>query len=225
MNAVILCGGQGTRLAPVWNGPKSLVPVGPRPFLHWQLDRLEQAGFTKATLLTGSGHDAISLALRSWSGEMSVETRRDPLLVPPGSRWGTGSAVREFAATLRDPFLLLYGDVYPRGDISAPLRMGRAGRCVLTVSRSTIGNGNCKIEKGRVVDYGVKSQWLEAGCMCLWPRYFQVLSPLYRSDLPDWLHTFARAHIVDALEVPASLDVGYPDGLEKARKELLKREA
>ncbi|HOU92911.1 MAG TPA: NTP transferase domain-containing protein, partial [Polyangiaceae bacterium] len=51
MQAVILAGGLGTRLgARTASLPKSLIPVGGRPFVDWQLARLAACGFTEVLL-------------------------------------------------------------------------------------------------------------------------------------------------------------------------------
>jgi NDP-sugar pyrophosphorylase family protein len=43
MKALLLVGGQGTRLRPLTiHGPKSIVPIFNRPFLHYQLDLIKQ---------------------------------------------------------------------------------------------------------------------------------------------------------------------------------------
>ena len=43
MKALLLVGGQGTRLRPLTiHAPKSIVPIFNRPFLHYQLDLIKQ---------------------------------------------------------------------------------------------------------------------------------------------------------------------------------------
>ena len=47
MQAVIIAGGKGTRLLPLTYGsPKPMLPLLERPFLHWMVDRCQQAGIT-----------------------------------------------------------------------------------------------------------------------------------------------------------------------------------
>lgn len=51
MQALILAGGQGTRLRPLTlYTPKPIVPIANRPFLQYQLDILKEAGVTDVTL-------------------------------------------------------------------------------------------------------------------------------------------------------------------------------
>src|SRR5712691_2418191 len=54
MKALILAGGEGTRLRPLtYTTPKSLLPICNRPFLEHQLLWMRRHGITEAMLLTG----------------------------------------------------------------------------------------------------------------------------------------------------------------------------
>ena len=71
VNAVILAGGKGSRLAARGRGlPKPLVPVNGKPLLDYQLELLARHGATQVTLLCGYG----AAAIRDFAGD--------------GSRWG-----------------------------------------------------------------------------------------------------------------------------------------
>ena len=61
--AVLLLGGLGTRIAPLFPGiPKALVPVNGRPFLEIQLLWLRRSGFTR--ILLAAGH--LADHLQAW---------------------------------------------------------------------------------------------------------------------------------------------------------------
>ena len=61
MDAIILCGGLGTRLAPVVSTlPKSLAPVAGRPFLDYLLAWLRSTGIVDRVILA-TGHLAGSI--------------------------------------------------------------------------------------------------------------------------------------------------------------------
>src|SRR3712207_7334550 len=64
MQAVVLVGGQGTRLRPVtYDIPKSLVPLRNRPFMGYMLDFLRGAGLDGAVLSLGYLPDPIQAYL------------------------------------------------------------------------------------------------------------------------------------------------------------------
>jgi NDP-sugar pyrophosphorylase family protein len=116
--AVILAGGLATRLGEATRTtPKALLPVGGRPFLAWQLERIARSGFDRVLLLTGYLGDAIAAFVGDGSAfGVDVRTLSDgPKLL------GTAGALRRALDALDDDFLVTYGDSYLPFDYSAPL--------------------------------------------------------------------------------------------------------
>jgi len=111
--AVILCGGKGTRLGDrVRNLPKPLVPVDGRPVLDHIIGALEKAGINEFILAAGHLGEAIShyYATHPRLGS-SIEVMVEPTPL------GTGGALQFVADLLRDDFLLAYGDVFVDFDV------------------------------------------------------------------------------------------------------------
>src|SRR5579884_358592 len=109
MEAVVLVGGQGTRLRPLTlSTPKPMLPVAGLPFVTHQLTRLRAAGVEHVVLATSyraetfTEHfgDGSKLGLR-----VDFATESEPL--------GTGGGIRNVAALLdsagEDPVLILNG--------------------------------------------------------------------------------------------------------------------
>jgi NDP-sugar pyrophosphorylase family protein len=112
--AVIICGGQGTRLRDVvTDRPKALVDVCGRPFIEWQLLSLAQRDQVRHVILaTGHLADAIEhhFGENAWCGlSLSYSREAEPL--------GTAGALRLAALRSSSPRLLvLNGDTYCRYD-------------------------------------------------------------------------------------------------------------
>jgi NDP-sugar pyrophosphorylase family protein len=110
---VILAGGLGTRLRPITEKvPKPLVPVGGKPYLHWQLLDLKNQGYRDVLLLVSYlgeqieaefGHSAYGL-------NISYSYEPEPL--------GTGGALKLASAQLRDEFVLVNGDSFLKAPFS-----------------------------------------------------------------------------------------------------------
>ncbi len=122
MQAVVLVGGEGTRLRPLTaHVPKPALTLVDRPFLAYVVEWLAGHGVDEIVLACGFLPDV----LRAELGEHEHEGVRLTYVVEPEPR-GTAGAIR-FAADalgdrLGDRFLALNGDVLADLDLSALLR-------------------------------------------------------------------------------------------------------
>ena len=118
MEAIVLAGGRGTRLAGmVPNLPKPMAPIAGRPFLAWLLDALEQAGFDRAILSTGFRAEAIQqhFGTRFGSIELFYSHEEEPL--------GTGGALLQAMQHVRERHVfVLNGDTFAAVDYAGMLQ-------------------------------------------------------------------------------------------------------
>ncbi len=127
--AVILAGGQGTRLRPLTLArAKPVVPLLNQPFLAWQLALLREHGVTDVILACSYRVEDVRQALGD-GGALGVRLRyvieTEPL--------GTGGGVRNAADLTRGTVFVLNGDVLTDADLSAMRRFHVSRR-----SRTTI---------------------------------------------------------------------------------------
>ncbi|HEX4753076.1 MAG TPA: NDP-sugar synthase [Solirubrobacterales bacterium] len=122
MQAIVLVGGEGTRLRPLTDSvPKPALTLVDRPFLAYMIEWLGAHGVTEVVLACGFLPDRLREAL----GEVEHEGVALTYVVEPDRR-GTAGAIR-FAAEalgdrLDDRFLALNGDVLTDLDLTALLR-------------------------------------------------------------------------------------------------------
>ena len=101
MQAVILCGGLGTRLKSVVTDiPKPMAPVRNFPFLHYIVEHLKVYGFDKFLFLTGYK----SKIIEEYFSEYDFSIENEPL--------GTGGALFNAFEKLQDEFFLINGDTF-----------------------------------------------------------------------------------------------------------------
>lgn len=121
MQAIVLVGGEGTRLRPLTNDvPKPALTLVDRPFLAYFVEWLGRHGVTEVVLACGFRPDVLRAAL----GEEEHGGVRLRYVVEPERR-GTAGAIRFAAEELGDDlderFLALNGDVLSDLDLSALL--------------------------------------------------------------------------------------------------------
>jgi mannose-1-phosphate guanylyltransferase len=133
--AVILVGGEGTRLRPITlEQPKAMVPIAGRPFLAHMLDRLAAAGVERVIFSCGYLPDPIRDTFGDAYAGMTLE-----YAVEPEPR-DTAGAIR-FAAYGRvtaGPFLALNGDVLAAADVADLMAFHRAAGAKATLTLTAV---------------------------------------------------------------------------------------
>jgi NDP-sugar pyrophosphorylase family protein len=129
MEAVILAGGQGTRLLPYTTDlPKALVPVGGKPVIEILLSRLKLGGVTKVHLAVNHLSEKIMTALGdgsrlgltiSYSHESEPLSTVGPLTLIP---------------SLPETFLVANADILTDLDIKSLVKSHHESGCKLTVA-------------------------------------------------------------------------------------------
>ena len=117
MQAVILVGGEGTRLRPLTSTvPKPVVPLVDRPFMAYMLEWLSGHGVTDVVLLMGY----LSTAVRNVLGDGTRWGLNIRYVEEPDPR-GTAGALKFAESLLEDRFYMLNGDVLTDIDLTAQL--------------------------------------------------------------------------------------------------------
>jgi histidinol-phosphate phosphatase family protein len=167
IQAVIFCGGLGTRLRPLTDLlPKPMAPVNGKPFLEHLLEQLAGQGCSRFLLLTGYLGDMI----RSHFGNGSswgwiIEYSHGAL------EWDTGRRLWEARAQLDTQFLLLYSDNFVQFKLPQLMDVHRKERVPLTLHLAPKPNGNIRmLSTGRIEAYdntrtGHNLNYVEVGYM------------------------------------------------------------
>lgn len=201
MKAVILCGGQGTRLREETEfRPKPLVPVGERPILWHIMKVLSHAGLRDFVLCLGYRGNMIKeyfLNYEAMTNDFTIclgkqgavrfhnaHSEQDfrVTLVDTGQATMTGGRVKRVREHVGDQACLVtYGDGVADVDTRALLEFHRAhGKlATLTAVRAPSRFGVLELDGGAVSHFAEKPQaegWVNAGFMVLEPSVFDYLS-------------------------------------------------
>ncbi len=133
MQAIVLVGGEGTRMRPLTRTiPKPLLPLVDRPFLQRLLEHLARHGVEEAILSSPYLEEAFGSFLREWSAVPRVQwvTEPDPL--------GTGGAVANAARAVGETFLVCNGDILTDLDVTGLVAAHRAAGAVATIALTSV---------------------------------------------------------------------------------------
>lgn len=152
MEAIVLAGGFGTRLAHIVSDvPKPMAPVCGRPFLRFILDDLQQKGVERVILAVGYKQDVI----RDYFGaqyrgmEIRYSSEDEPLF--------TGGAIKKALRLCREERVwVINGDTYFDVDLTAMAKQEAA--LVVAVKRLTDFSryGTVAVDGGRIVGFREK---------------------------------------------------------------------
>ena len=148
--AVVLCGGLGTRLKPYTNNiPKPMVSCNGKPFLWYLLHQLWEQGISNFILLTGYRAEQIKEYFNNgseWS--WNIQYSQGP------QEWDTGKRIWEAQEKLDEAFILLYSDNFVPFPLDRVLAFHEAGKLPLTFMVSPKSPGNIILNKlGTVEKY------------------------------------------------------------------------
>lgn len=136
MKAVILAGGEGTRLRPLTlTVPKPVVPVVDRPFLRHQLDLLAQVGITEIVFSVAYQPERIQAVFgdgERYGCRIHYAVEETPL--------GTGGAVKNAEPHLDEVTVVFNGDVLTDVDLPAVVRGHRESGAKATLVLTPVPN-------------------------------------------------------------------------------------
>lgn len=130
MQAIVLVGGEGTRLRPLTSStPKPALTLVDRPFLAYMIEWLAGHGVTEVVLACGFLPDVLREALSGEEERAGVGIRYVVEPEPLGTAGAIRFAADQLGDELEDRFLALNGDVLTDLDLGALLRAhGEGGR-------------------------------------------------------------------------------------------------
>ena len=129
MQALILAGGKGTRLRPLTvYTPKPIVPICNRPFLLYQIDTLKRAGVTDITLSLSYQPEKIEQIMGDGSNfgvKLKYTVEPQPM--------GTAGAYKFAEDLIREPTVVLNGDVLTDLDLKTVIRQHKEQKATATI--------------------------------------------------------------------------------------------
>lgn len=230
MTAVVLAGGQGTRLRQMLaDRPKVLAEVNGRPFLSFLLDQLTATGITNVTLCTGYLGEQIEAAYGSHYENMALTYSRE------SSPLDTAGAIRQALPLLGvGPVLVMNGDSFCDADFhaywAAYCSKGVEGMLLLTEVPDTTRFGQVKTDASdRILLFSEKGSapgagWINAGIYLLSHALLRLIPgdrrvSLEREMFPAWVENGLYACCVHA----PFIDIGTPDAYLNAERFMAER--
>lgn len=233
MQAVVLVGGQGSRLRPVtYDIPKALVPLRNRPFMGYMLDFLRSGGLDGAVLSLGYLPDPIQAYLEGkqdldgFSVDYAVEDRT------LGTAGGIKNAERYLDG---DTIVVVNGDVLTGTDLRKAIEIHKSTDALATITLTSVEDptayGLVEVDHDMVVHRFIEkpaadevtTNLVNAGIYVIEPEVLDMIPPgqevsIEREIFPELqMGGRLRAHITSAYW----RDIGTPRSYLAASHDVL----
>ena len=232
MKAVILVGGEGTRLRPLTcHTPKAMVPILNRPFLEHLLRYLEKHGVKDIILAMSYFPDPI----RSYFGD-GTQMGVQMTYVVEESPLGTAGAVKNAESLLDEPFIVFNGDILTEIDLTTMIRRHREIKPKVSIALTPVDNptlyGVVETDaEGRVKCFTEKPSWdkvssnmINAGIYIVEPEVLEHIPASNPSMFENYLFPRLLEMGEPILSYPSDaywIDIGTPEKYLKVHHDLL----
>jgi len=220
MKAMILAAGRGVRMRPLTDTtPKSLLAVGGKPLIAWQLEKLARAGFVELVINHAHLGHLIEAALGDGS-RFGLSIRYSAESEALETAGGIALALPSLGA---EPFLVINADSYSDYDYSrlpGLLLADRLAHLVLVDNPPQHPRGDFALEAGRVREAG-RRMLTFSGIGVYAPRLFSGIPPRAKVPLAPLLRKAMAADRVSGEHYRGRWhDVGTAERLQALDTEL-----
>ena len=234
MKAVILAGGEGTRLRPLTlSAPKPVVPVVDRPFLRHQLDLLAGAGVSEVVFSVAYQPERVEAVFGDGTG-LGIRIRYAVESTP----LGTGGAVKNAEPLLDERTIVLNGDVLMDLDLASVVARHDAEQASATIVLTPVPNPSAyglveTDDQGRVLRFlekpkaeDIRTNNINAGVYILETRVLDLMPPgvkysIERGFFPSLLE---RGDLVlGPVHEGYWIDIGTPEKYLQVHSDILAR--
>lgn len=235
MMAIVLAGGEGTRLQPLtYKRPKPMMPVAGRPCIDYVIRSLVDSGFQEIVVTTAYLSDTLIKAIgdaEDYNASILYSFEAKPA--------GTAGAVRRVANFIDDTFVVAMGDILADVDFKGLYefhrRNGGIGTIALTEVDDPTQYGIAGLDgRGRIAKFKEKppkeeafSNLANAGIYVLEPDVLDFIPTDQKFDFAKDLFPklMSKGLVLYGQRLEGTwMDIGRPHDLWKASMEIVRRE-
>jgi mannose-1-phosphate guanylyltransferase len=230
VDAVVLVGGEGTRLRPLTlERPKPVLPLLGRPLLAYVLARLADAGVTRVIFGCGYLPDPIQACFGARALGLALEYVVEPR--PMGTAGGIRHAAR---GRISETFLALNGDVLSDAPLAELVAMHRERGAAATIALTPVADpsryGLVRTEPdGRVLGFlekpeleQIDTNLINAGAYVLEPAVLDLVEDGHAVSIErETFPSLVGAGLFALAQVGYFSDVGTPESYIAAHHDLL----
>ncbi|HLC59309.1 MAG TPA: nucleotidyltransferase family protein [archaeon] len=226
--AVILCGGEGTRMRPLTlSTPKPMLPLGYRPMIEHTMTYFKNQGIYNFVLAIGYLGEHIIKYFNDGSAHgMNVEYSTEHKAL------GTAGAVKNAEKFLHSPFLVVNGDVIFRTlNVKEALQFHKESNALVTIVTNKVNDAKRfglveSDSTGKVTGFVEKpkyatSGWINAGLYIIEPDVLEMIKSGDKVSMEAEIFPklVEQGKLFDYKYNGYWMDIGMPEDYEKAQRD------
>ncbi|SEO70813.1 Nucleotidyl transferase [Propionispora vibrioides] len=226
MDAIILAGGKGTRLAPYSTVfPKPLVPLGNKPIIDIIIQQLDYYGFDRIIISLGYLGELIEAY---YNATIKGRVRANIEFVRESEPLGTVGAL-SLVKNLTDPFIVINGDTLTTLNYKNLMEFHRVNQGLITVASnkkkvkidSGVINLNSNMQIEKITEKPTMDYLVSIGVNVFQPEVLKYIPTGKRLDFPDLIQQLLQENqkIVGFVSEDYWLDLGTHADYGKAQEE------
>jgi len=214
--AIILCGGLGTRLRPLTlSTPKIMVECNGNPFLFYLIKQLSDQKISNIILCTGYKNQVINKYLENnYFKKVKIDTYFS------STNTKTGTRLKKIENKLDDFFLLLYSDNYTNLSLDKRLKIFSQNNKLIDLTVVKKNNGNILINKNNQVSYSMtrskKSQFVEVSYSICSKKILKLHSNSHK-DFQNILYQVSKSNQLSVTINDSYQSISDPNRLNKTK--------
>jgi mannose-1-phosphate guanylyltransferase len=225
-HAIILCGGEGTRLRPItYEIPKALIPVQGKPLVAHIFDLLKKYGVNDVILSIGHMKEKVKQGIGSGEGGMKIS------FIEEDKPLGTAGPLALLKGRIDSSFIVSNGDELKDINISEMFGHHVRNRALATIALTTVSDpsqyGVAKLDGNRIVEFVEKppkdkapSNLINAGFYIIEPEVISMIKPGFSMLERDVFPRLAQQGRLFGFPFSGQwFDTGNMERYEKAIKE------
>jgi len=194
MKGVILTAGEGTRMRPLTlTRPKTMVPVGGKPILQYNVEALKEAGISEIIMVVGYHQEIIKKHFQD-----GLPLGVSITYITQEERLGTANAIGTLADLLKGAFVILNGDIIVESQLIVDLidkYKSTDARSILTLTQvdDPSSFGVVELEGDKIIRLVEKpepgetfSNWINAGIYLFDEQIFDAIHDTQKSSRGEY---------------------------------------
>ena len=223
IDAVILCGGVGSRIKQISRGiPKSLLKINDKPFINYIFNITKNYNFEKIYLLTGYKSHLFDYLHKSKINFVDIECIKEKRVM------GTGGALYNLKKRKINDFILLNGDSILKLNYLELIKTVKKTMGAMALTYNYNYKSNKKLSnlslKNKKIIFNKKGRFMNAGVYFFKKKILRKIQNKYQSLENDILpNLIKKKQISGLINRDFFIDIGTPNNFKKAKKKIFNK--